>query len=268
MQLRLARHMTVVVLVGAIGWNALADSAPSKTAPAAAPPAGKTPTHAEYALGLLKRVADRLSGVTNFTFKTTTSLEVLSPAGQMINYFSDAEVAVHRPDKLAVKKSGDGPAHDVYYDGKTFAAVDVKKGVYAQMDAPPTIDALISVVEEKTGMHFPYADILVSDVYRAVSTGLTHAYWVGRTTVDGFECDHVALAGPAFEAQLWIGPDKDPLPRRMAITYMALERQPRFMVKFTAWNLKAKLPAHRFEFKKPADVQRIDFHPIPEELSK
>ena len=42
----------------------------------------------------------------------------------MINYFFNTEVAVERPNKLAAKKRGDGPAFDVYYDGKKFSGAD------------------------------------------------------------------------------------------------------------------------------------------------
>ena len=220
------------------------------------------PTPAEYALGLLKRASDKLSGATSFTFKTTTSVEVLSPVGQMINYYSSAEVAVHRPDKLVAKKTGDGPSFDIYYDGKTFGAVDSKLGLYAQMEAPPTLDALVPVVLERTGMQFPYADVLYSDVYGAVTKGLTHAYWVGKTTVEGVACDHLAFAGPGIEWQVWLGPETDPLPRRLAVTYLALERQPRFLVNFSDWNLKARLSDRSFEFKKPAGAKPIEFRPL------
>ena len=231
----------------------------ARAQPASPPP---QPTPAEYALGLLKRAADKLSAAKSFTFKTTSSVEVLSPVGQMINYYSTAEVAVQRPDKLGAKKSGDGPAFDICYDGKTFGAVDAKLGLYSEMAAPPTLDALIPLVMEKTGIHFPYADVLYSDVYGAVTNDLTYAYWVGKTTIDGMECDHLAFAGPGIEWQIWLGPAKDPLPRRLAVTYLAVERQPRFMVDFSDWNLKARLSARRFEFKKPAGAKPIEFRPL------
>ena len=48
--------------------------------------------------------------------------------------------------------------------------------------------------------------------------------------MDGIVCDHLAFAGPGIEWQIWLGPEKDPLPRRLAVTYLTLERQPRFLV--------------------------------------
>jgi hypothetical protein len=246
-------NLTALVAAGAV---LLAGSAPAQT------PQPQTPTPAQYALGLLKRTADRLSAAKSFTFKTTSSVEVPSPVGQMINYFSTAEVAVQRPDKLTAKKAGDGPSFDLYYDGKTFGALDAKLKLYARMAAPATLDALIPLVEERTGIQFPYADVLYSDVYAVVTKDLTQAYWVGKTTVDGVVCDHLAFAGPGLEWQIWLGPEKDPLPRRLAVTYLAVERQPRFLVNFSDWDLKARLSAKRFEFKQPADAKPIEFRPL------
>ena len=246
-------NLTTLVAAGVV---LLAGSARAQT------PQTPTPTPAQYALGLLKRSADRLSAAKSFTFKTTSSVEVASPPGQMINYFSTAEVAVQRPDRLTAKKSGDGPSFDLYYDGQTFGAVDAKLGLYSQMAAPPTLDALIPLVMEKTGIHFPYADVLYSDVYGTLTKDLTHAYWVGKATVDGVVCDHLAFAGPGIEWQIWLGPEKDSLPRRLAVTYLSVERQPRFLVNFSDWNLKAKLSGSRFEFKKPAGAKPIEFRPL------
>jgi hypothetical protein len=248
------QNLLAVALVGALAFTT------AGAAQTAAPPADPTP--AQYALGLLKRATDRLSAASNFTFKTTSSVEVPSPVGQTLNYFSSAEVAVRRPNMLMAKKTGDGPAFDLYYDGKTFGAIDPKLKLYAQMAAPPTLDALIPLVLEKTGIHFPYADVLYSDVYGVVTKDLTSAYWVGKTTIDGVVCDHLAFAAPGLEWQIWLGPEKDPLPRRLAVTYLTLERQPRFLVNFSDWNLKARFSDKRFEFKQPADAKPIEFRPL------
>jgi hypothetical protein len=220
------------------------------------------PSPAQRALSLLKPAADRLSAAKAFTFKTQSMVEVPSPVGQMINYFFTSEVAVERPNKLASRKTGDGPAFDLYYDGKTFSGVDAKLGLFAQVDAPPTLDELIPFVMQKTGIYFPSADMLHSDVYGNLTKDLTHAYWVDKSSVDGIQCDHLAFAGPGVEWQIWVGPEKDPLPRRLMVTLLSMERQPRFMVSFSNWDLKSSVSAKHFEFKKPSGAQRIEFQPL------
>jgi hypothetical protein len=220
------------------------------------------PTPAEQALGLLKPVADKLSAAKTLRFKVESMVEVPSPVGHTINYFYTTEVAAQRPNKLMAKKRGDGPAFDVYYDGTKFSGVDEKLGVYAEMDAPATFDDLIPAVLEKTGMYFPFADVLYSDIYGRLTKDLTHAYWVDKSTVGGVECDHLAFAGPGIEWQVWVGPQKDPLPRRLAVTYVGMERQPRFLVTFSDWSLKPDLSPKQFEYKKPAGAKVIEFKPL------
>jgi hypothetical protein len=216
----------------------------------------------QRALGLLKPAADRLSAAKAFTFKTQSMVEVPSPVGQMINYFFTSEVAVQRPNKLASKKTGDGPAFDLYYDGKTFSGVDQKLGLFAQLDAPATLDEVLPFAMDKTGIYFPSADMLYSDVYGNLTKDLTHAYWVDKSVVDGVQCDHLAFAAPGMEWQIWVGPEKDPLPRRLMVTMLNMDRQPRFMVTFSDWDLKSSLPAKHFEFKKPAGAKQIEFRPL------
>jgi hypothetical protein len=61
-------------------------------------------------------------------------------------------------------------------------------------------------------MQSPYADVLYNDVYGAVAGKLTHAYWVGKTTVDGVVCDHLAFAASGMEWQIWVGPRRTHFP--------------------------------------------------------
>jgi hypothetical protein len=260
-----SRQLGGLALGAAIALGSPA-GARAQTQPAAGgTPATTGPTHAERALGMLKPVADKLSATKIFRFKVESMVEVPSPVGHTINYFFTTEVEVQRPNKLFAKKRGDGPAFDVYYDGQKFSGVDEKLGLYAEMDAPATFDDLIPVVMEKTGMYFPFADVLYSDVYGTLTKGLTHAYWVDKSTVAGVECDHLAFAGPGVEWQIWVGPDKDPLPRRLAVTYVGMERQPRFLVTFSDWDLKSNVSAKDFEIKKPAGAKVIEFKPIKKE---
>ena len=218
------------------------------------------PTPAQRALALLK--PDKLSATKEFSFKVESMVEVPAPPGQLIDYFFTSEVAVERPNKLAAKKRGDGPAFNLYYDGKQFTAVDEKLGLYAQMEAPPTIDELIPAIMERTGLYFPCADVLYSDINGTLTKDLTHAYWVDKSTVSDVVCDHLAFAGPGIEWQIWLGPEKDPLPRRLAVTYLSMARQPRFFLTFTDWNLNPALSEKQFVFNKPADAKEIQFRPL------
>ncbi len=260
MKIKTRCNLTVAIT---LAWGVFAGAACAQVQPAETDATTPTPTPAQYARDLLKKSADRLSAAKSFAFKVVSSAESPSSGGPMITYFSAAEVAVQRPNKLMAKRTGDGPTFDLYYDGKTFSAMDTKLGLYAQMDAPPTLDALIAAVMEKIGLPLAYADFLYSDVFAALTNGVTYADTVGTAIVNGVPCVHLVFAGPDIEWQIWLGPEDDPLPRRLAVTYLDDERRPRFMVTFSDWDLNARLSADRFELKPPAGAQLIEFRPHP-----
>jgi hypothetical protein len=227
-----------------------------------------TPTPAQRALALLKPALDKLSAANAFTFKTRSMVEVPSPVGRMINYVFSSEVAVLRPNKLASKMTRDGSALDLYYDGKTLSGVDQKLGLYAQLVAPATLDELIPFVMEKTGICFPSADMLYSDVYSNLTRDITHACWLGKSAVAGVLCDHLAFAAPRMEWQIWVGPERDPLPSRLMVTLLSMVRQPRLMVTFSDWVFKSSLSEKLFELKKPAGARQIAFRPLMNRSSR
>jgi len=219
------------------------------------------PSSSQRALTLLKQSADRLSAAKSFTVKTSSSIESPSLGGPMITYFSGSTVAVQRPNKLMAKRTGDGRRFDLYYDGKTFTGVDPKLNLYARMEAPPTLDELVPAIMEKVKMPLPFADLLFSDVFTALSRELTYSEALGTVNVNGVPCEHLLFAAPGIEWQIWIGPPKNPLPCRLAVTYLDDERRPRFMVTFSDWNLNARIPASRFEFMPPPGAKQIEFRP-------
>src|SRR5271165_1760427 len=93
-------------LVLAAAVTAVATSAQAQTQPTAGEAAvTNVLTPGQYALGLLKKSSDNLSAAKSFTLRAVSSAESPSPDGRMITYFSTAEVAVQRPNKLMAKRT-------------------------------------------------------------------------------------------------------------------------------------------------------------------
>jgi len=114
---------------------------------------------------------------------------------------------------------------------------------------------MVPAIMEKVGIPLPYADLLFSNVYAAFSKDVTYSEALGRVNVNGVPCEHLVFAAPGIEWQIWLGPQQDPLPHRLAVTYLDDEHRPRFMVTFSDWDLKARLPASRFEYTPPSTAK-------------
>ena len=131
--------------------------------------------------------------------------------------------------------------------------------VYSITKAPGTIEEMFKILEEKTGIQFPAADLLTSDPSAALTKGLTSAFVVGKSTVDGVPCEHLAFTSGGTHWQVWVDAGQSALPQRLAVTYADVQNFPRRMVEMSDWNLHPNLTDSDFVFQPPSDAKQIEF---------
>jgi hypothetical protein len=211
----------------------------------------------QKALASLKRMSDTLAAAKSFTYKSSAIFEVPAKTGQFLTLFSNADIALQRPDKLRARMTGEAPHFDFFYDGKTVSAFAPGTKVYSSTKAPATIDAMLPDLEEETGIRFATAPLLLSNPFRVLTRGLTSAVVVGPSMVRGTVCEHLAFRAPGLNWEIWI--DSSALPRRLAVTFTDRPNLPRTLVEFSDWNLYPWLRAGDFVFRKPAGATGIPF---------
>ena len=227
--------------------------------PAMVQAAPSNPSVNPKALAALKRMSDTLAAAKAFTYKSSSIFEVPAKTGQFLTLFSNADVALKRPDKLRGILTGEAPHFDFFYDGKTVAAFAPHTKVYSQAKAPATIDAMLPDLEQETGIRFVTAPLLLSNPFRVMTRGLTSAVVVGPATVRGVVCEHLAFRSPGLNWEIWVENNPAALPLRLAVTFTDRPNFPRTLVEFSNWNLHPWLGAGVFVFHKPAGAREIPF---------
>jgi len=227
--------------------------------PAMAQAAPASGTIDQKALVSLKRMSDTLAAAKSFTYKSSAIFEVPAKTGQLLTLFSNADVALQRPDKLRASMSGEAPHFEFFYDGKTVSAFAPATKVYSSTKAPATIDAMLPDLEDETGIRFASAPLLLSNPFRVLTRGLTSAVVVGPSMVRGTVCEHLAFRAPGLNWEIWIDTGGSALPRRLAVTFTDRANFPRTLVEFSDWNLHPWLGAGAFIFRKPAGAAEIPF---------
>jgi hypothetical protein len=262
--------MTLATMVSVLLLAAGADApqaAPLPSQPPAAAPAPAAtvavpaPPPAEMdarALALVKRMSDRLVQAKAFTLKARIALELPVGGGAMATFFNDATGAVQRPNQLAASRTGDLPELRFAYDGKAMTVFSPGNGQWGTTAAPATLDAMLLAAAEQGGLSFPFDEILVADPYAVITRGLTQASLVGQSTLGGKRTDHVLLASPGLELQLWLDV-ATALPVRVAVAYTDHPLRPHFSVDYTEWKLDPKLPAGTFALPRPKDARQVEF---------
>lgn len=253
--LALLSSLTVSVALGQ-------DQAPASTPHTATPPAAAPGRVMEQgALDLVKKMSTKLTATPAFLVRTRSSLEAPSGTGQFLTFFTESVVAVERPNKLSAEIRGDAPPFDFYFNGEKMTAYEPVHKLYATTDAPKTLDELVPFAAKTAGILLPFADVLSSDPYAALTKDATSAFYAGFSVIRGARCEHVALAAPDIEGQLWIDAKTD-LPCLIAGTLPNVQGAPRFMVEFYDWKLKPELPGKLFTFTKPEGAKPMDFRAL------
>ena len=79
------------------------------------------------------------------------------------------------------------------FDGKALTLLGKNANLYAQIEAPGTIDQLVDVLQNKYHRPVPAADLLMADPYEELMPHVTDAKDLGSGITHGVECDHLAF---------------------------------------------------------------------------
>jgi hypothetical protein len=215
------------------------------------------------ALDLLKAMSARLAAAKTMSFTATVGYEYPSALGPPIVYTSRYDVTLQRPNGLRVVMSGDGPASEFYYDGKSMMAFAPAENLVASADAPPTIEAALTKAYETADIYYPFTDLIVDDPYAALAAQGKLAFYIGPSgIVGGTNTQMVAWSDDDVFLQVWIGAD-DKLPRRVRAMYKSDPLRLRHEMELSNWKLDVSIPTDAFTSSKAQAAKHIAFdHPM------
>jgi hypothetical protein len=254
----LAAALSCVLLTNGARAEEAKTAAPD--AKTAAPKESKAaaPKKEEQAMTALKDMSTTLAGAKTLHFKVRGLRPFKMQDGSWVTLVTSADVMRDGKDKLFVQAGGDAFPFDFYYDGKTVTAYAPNEKVYAQRDAPPTIDATLEQAQKNGEVTIAFADVLTSDPYASMTKGLQSASVVGMSTLAGTETEHLKVHGDKMDWEIWIS-TKDHLPKLLALTDTTDARKPTHMIEFSEWKLDENLPSNTFSFNAPSDAQKVPF---------
>ena len=217
------------------------------------------------AIALLKAASDRLAAARSLSFTAVEIFEHPSRHGHPLAYATKSDVTLQRPDRLRVIISGDGPASEFSYDGKSMMAFAPAENLVAVANAPPTIDATLEAAYRSAGIYFPFTDLIVADPYKDMAEGLKLAYYMGQShVVGGITTDMVAYIDKGVFIQIWIGAE-DKLPRMLHAVFLDDPEHLRHQLDLSNWQLDFNVPGDAFGSSRAANAKRIPFaHPHPQ----
>src|SRR5215831_16680731 len=224
------------------------------------PTPGEATTAPERDANAIKAL-DRMSGylrtLKSFQIRSETTRDEVLDNGQAVTFAGVADMLVQRPNHLRAEVTNDKQNRTYFYDGKSFSLWGKRVNYYATVPAPPTLRALVDMLDEKYNVEMPLADLFYWGERRSADD-LESAVDVGPSQIGGVTCEHYAFRQKGADWQLWIQQGDFPLPRKLVITTTSDEALPRFSSVMT-WNLAPSFDASAFTFVPPSNAKRIPF---------
>jgi hypothetical protein len=221
------------------------------------------------ARGLFKAMSDYLSAQKAISLDYDSNLEIVSTQQQKVGLASSGTVTLTRPDKLHVTRAGGFANVEMVFDGKTLTLLGKNANLYAQVEAPGTIDQLVDVLRDKYHRPVPGADLLMSNPYKELMPLVTDVKDLGSGVIRGIECDHLAFRTNEVDWQIWIAQGARPYPCRYVITSKKVTGWPQYTLDITAWRVGTAVAPDAFKLAIPPGAKKLmpseipDLHEIP-----
>ena len=209
------------------------------------------------AKAILKAMADYVSGQKTIELSFDSSIEVITPQLEKIQFTNSGEALLSRPNRLRAHRMGGYADVALFFDGKTVSVLGKHLNVYAQFEGPGSIDELVEALRAGRGVALPGADLLLSNAYEALVAGVLEAKHIGRGVIDGVECEHLAFRNFDTDWQLWVEVGERPVPRQMVITSKTLNSAPQYTLRVKRWKTGFEPAADAFSFTPPAGAEEL-----------
>lgn len=208
---------------------------------------------------LLRKMSSTLGNTATLTFDASHVLEVVTNDGEKLQFLAQSKVAMERPNKLRSDRVGAVADLTVRYDGNHLSIFGKKTKLYAQAEAPATIEETLDFARDTLGIEAPAADLMYKDAYAGLMEDVLSGRYIGLEPVGDRMCHHLAYRGNQTDWQIWIADGDQAVPCRYVITSKLLPSSPEYAVNMSNWKLDAQLESDFFAFKPPKDAVKIEF---------
>jgi hypothetical protein len=206
---------------------------------------------------ILRSMSTFLAGTKSFSVSADISNEFITLDAQKLQLNGHATLVVERPSRFYATRRGKFADAELIFDGKQLTVYGKTVNGYVQKDLAGTIDQAVFALETGSGLSLPGADLLLSDPYAALSSGITGSGYYGKAYVGGVQCHHLAFRMAKVDWQIWVKDGDEPLPMKYVITTKWMAGAPQYGVELNNWNLKPVIPADRFGFAAPPGAKKL-----------
>ncbi len=206
---------------------------------------------------ILRSMSNYLDSLSAFSAEADIDLELIDKDGQKLQLTSWGKMIVERPGKFYLNRRNFFADVEIFFDGTTVTIHGQKANSYFQFKSPGTIDEALTNISLETPLDMPGRDLLYTNPYKSLLTGVDSASYHGTTYVNGIECHHLSFRETEVDWQLWVRAGNIPLPMKYVITSKWLTGAPQYSIRFRNWDTSPQIARSQFEFVAPEGAKKL-----------
>jgi hypothetical protein len=217
---------------------------------------------------IFKQMCNALDGAKAIRFHVRATMDRPVETGQLAQFHRTSDVTLFRPDRLFAKTDSDDGQWTVWYRGKSLTVLDRDENMYATETVPARTDEMLDYMADEYHVIVPMADLMVGKTYDSLLTDVWSGTYVGLHNVGDTPCHHLLFRQDNLDWQIWIDSGKQPLPRKMVITYTEEPGQPQYVALIDDWDLAPTVSDETFTFKPPAEAKAVSMADLVAEAAE
>jgi hypothetical protein len=214
----------------------------------------------EKAGKILQSMSDYLAKAGTVSFRVKTFYDEVRESGIKIKAAREGTVLLKRPNQMHVNSIADnGASRTVWFDGSKLTVWNRHINEVKTLEFKGTTDAMLDHLSDKYKVNLPVADLMFSDVSKALKESIISSEYLGIRTVQGVKTHHLSFESAGTDWQIWIEADATPLPRRFVVTYVNDKGEPQFMAQLDRWSIGGEMDASLFKAGVPDKAKKVPF---------
>jgi hypothetical protein len=203
-------------------------------------------------------MARALASAKQFSVTLCSSYDALQENGQMVEFGSVRNIQVRRPANLRVdRQRSDGNQRVLIFDGKQILVHNTTDNVYARVEKTGSVDDALKYLVGTLKIPLPLAKLFRTSIPAELEQMVEEIDYVELDMLTDVATDHLAVRTRDVDFQIWIARGKEPLPRRIVISYKNFKGEPQFRADFSNWNLSADAAKGPFKLTLPKNAEQI-----------
>lgn len=219
------------------------------------------PAYADDSKMLLKAMSDYLASQQQISFDYQSSVEVVTPEFEKLQFVSSGTAVINRPDKARITRKGGIADIDISLDGKALTVHGKRLDAYAKIDVKGTLDDVFNELNAE-GVGLPGSDLFVSDAYGLLTVDSVESKHVAGAVVGGVECEYLTFRTPEVDWQIWIESGARPIPLRYVVTTKHVAQAPQYTLQISNFKTGAEAAKPGFTIEIPKDAKPVDLSDI------